>query len=140
MSQSQTPITYNNYSNYSNYTFHKHADLYHITLNISKNKIESILRHVLINFCQVNVMGYNNSEDYYWLKIKNESKIIPYIELELKLINSDENNTNIIFIAKTNNLFTKQRVIMNKIVKKFIEKFASSLHNYESNIDNDITL
>jgi hypothetical protein len=85
-------------------------------------------------------MGYNNSEDYYWLKIKNESKIIPYIELELKLINSDENNTNIIFIAKTNNLFTKQRVIMNKIVKKFIEKFASSLHNYESNIDNDITL
>jgi capsular polysaccharide biosynthesis protein len=72
-------------------------------------------------------MGYNNSEDYYWLKIKNECKIIPYIELELKLIISDENNTNIIFIAKTNNLFTKQREIMNKIVKKFIEKFASNM-------------
>ncbi len=123
------------------YILPKHADIYHLSLNISKNKIESILRNVLIKFCQVNVLGYNNSEDYYWFKINQTefgSKIIPYVEL--KLINNYDNNTNIFFIAKTDNLFTKQRAMNNKIIKKFVERFETTFNNYQPNVDIDVTL
>ena len=106
-----------------NYHFNlpKHADIYHISLDISKNNLEFILKDILINTYQIDVFGYNNTEDYYWCKIKNRFKIISYVEI--KIIYNYDNNTNIFFIAKTHNLFRHQRQIVNKIVKNFVEIF-----------------
>ncbi len=116
----------------NNFILPKHADVYHIYLNVSKSNLETIIRNLFISSSNIDVFGYNNGEDFYWCRIKNSPKLKPYIEI--KLINDYNGGTWLFFVSKTDNCFNRQRLTTNKIIKEFIDNFKQNFNKYESNV------
>ena len=55
-----------------------------LTYSLNKFELDKIMQHVLIEFCNVSVIGYNKYEDKFWCKSYTESICSLHIELAVK--------------------------------------------------------
>ena len=64
-----------------------------LTYKLSKLDFDSIIQRILIDFCNINVLGYDKGEDKYWCKKYNNSSCI--LQLEIKVISKGCDYSNI---------------------------------------------
>ncbi len=77
----------------------KHGDVHVIRTDLNIKKLEDIIRTILREFCDVNVMGFNNTENFYWCKIEEKAKCILYSEI--RLIANDADSSVVIIINES---------------------------------------
>lgn len=98
-----------------------------IELNIDKEKLNNILKKILTQFCEINVIGYKEYIDTYWCKIHKNNNTILYLELILFKIDLNKTIVNIKHIIGDIyylNLFIKN-------FKQSIEKYQTiDIYNY----------
>ncbi len=56
---------------------------------VNKREIEKIIQRILIDFCNISILGYDKNEDTYWCKKYNGSSCILYIKFRIHLISFD---------------------------------------------------
>jgi hypothetical protein len=94
---------------------------------ISKEKIYAIMNLLLVEYCCVNVYGYNKSNDKYWgKKIKNQ---ICELYFEISVKNNGENNSTISIVP---NIGTDKNI---KFIYKIIVD-AINLHEKNNLLQN----
>lgn len=102
------------YSSHNNYTIPSNSDIYLFSIFITKDKIESIIQQFLLETWKIEVIGYNNLQDFYWVKLKNK--------------------INIFFVIKTINCYIYQPSTFNKVIKDFVDIMIKKLYVQETNI------
>ncbi len=124
---SRKELPYNIYSQIP-----KHGDVHVIRTDLNIKKLEDIIRPILREFCDVNVMGFNNTENFYWCKIEEQSKCILYSEIRLIANDSD---SSVMIIINESDLHLKLRGIKKnfKITKiNFLESVKEGLYLYQN--------
>ena len=52
----------------------RHSDVNIVKTEINIRKFEDIIRNILREYCDVNVLGFNSTDNYYWCKIEINNK------------------------------------------------------------------
>ena len=117
----------NIYSNDINYILPKHADVTIIPSNLSIKRIDEILRSILVDYCQVSVIGFNNTFKYYWCKIEDNKKCILYAEIRLV---QNDNYSSLVIVIMNNNFYYKG--INKKNKQTFIDAIKEGIHLYQT--------
>lgn len=61
----------------------RHADVHVVKTDLNIRKLEDVIRTILREYCDVNVMGYNSTENFYWCKIEEKKSCLLYTEIRL---------------------------------------------------------
>jgi hypothetical protein len=110
----------------------KHGEVHVIKAELNIKKLEDIILTILRDFCDVNVMGFNNTENYYWCKIENNFKCLLYSEI--KLIANDSESSAIIITNESDYQLKLRGIKKNfKITKiNFLESLKEGLNLYQN--------
>ena len=88
---------------------------------INKTNLDNIMRKVLLNFCEVSVLGYNQFKQKYWCKICENKYCVLHAEIEILYKNSEQSEINILpLVGNKNN------------IKKFVLDIHEALYLYQS--------
>jgi hypothetical protein len=60
-----------------------------LTYELNKIEFEKIIQHILIDFCNMTVLGYDKREDKYWCKKCYKSSCLLYIKIQINVISFD---------------------------------------------------
>jgi hypothetical protein len=98
-----------------------YMELIKLNYFINKSKLENIIRNVLLNFCEVSVIGYERLTDKYWCKICENNCCILHVEIEILYKNNNTSDIHILpFVGNKTNL------------KKFIFDINEALQLYQT--------
>ncbi len=56
-----------------------------LQVNIDRYEINNIIQYVLIDLCNINVLGYDKFKDHFWCKKYDNSECILHIELNINI-------------------------------------------------------
>lgn len=110
-----------------NYILPKHADTTIIKSNLTIKKLDENLMAILVNYCKVSVLGFNNTNKYYWCKIEENKKCILYSEIRLCQNNND---SSLIIIIYNNNFNYNYDNKKNKQI--FIDAIKEGIYLYQN--------
>ncbi len=108
---------------------YKHAlknDIHIIESSLSIKKLNDVLKHILRDFCNIDIIGFNNYNNTFWSKIIKNKKCILYTEIKIVI---NENNNSLIIINHNYDYFEKIGV-RNKI--EFNYSIKEGLYLYEN--------
>ena len=110
----------------------KHGDTHIIKTKLNIGKLNDIIRPVLREFCEVNVIGFNNMENFYWCKLEQNRKCVLYSEI--RLIANDYDSSVVIIINESDYHLKLRGINQNfKITKiNFLESINEGLHLYQN--------
>lgn len=108
----------------------KHADVHVIRTEINIKKLEDIIRVILREYCDVNVLGFNNSDKFYWCKIEENKRCILYTEI--KLVTNDDGSSLIIIINESDLNLKYVGIDKKKHKKIFIDNITEGLYFYQN--------
>jgi hypothetical protein len=57
----------------------------HLNCRLSKSEFDAIIQRILIDFCNMTVLGYDNREDNYWCKKYENQRCVLYIKMHIKV-------------------------------------------------------
>lgn len=118
----QESFSTNNQNLYSHKCLeYKNTKQINIKCNLNKLIIDKIIKLILIDFCNITVMGYNTFENKYWCKKYNKNYCILY--LNLKIYDTDVNCCEIII---------EPIIYSPSEVDIFIKDFNISIHMYKT--------
>lgn len=86
---------------------------------IDKYKLEDMMKFILIDYCEVSVMGYDTLRNRYWCKIYNKKKCELHIELEIEYRNTNKSEMRIIPLLGSNKILNKFLINMNECMKLY---------------------
>jgi hypothetical protein len=90
---------------------------------INRTKLDNIMRNILLNFCEVSVIGYNNLNKNYWFKICENKYCVLHAEIEILYKNSEISELNILPLVGNINT-----------IKKFVYDINEALYLYQSSL------
>ena len=83
------------YANRGNgFTSNRHMPQYVINCDIESSKICDIMNIILVDYCKVNVCGYNKSDDEYWGKKINKN--VCELQFQISVKNLGENISTVV--------------------------------------------
>lgn len=89
---------------------------------INKYKIDYIIKHILTEFCNVSILGYETFTDKYCCKICNRSNCV-LLHIELEIIYKNDNISEILIVP----------LIGNDIkIKNFVKKLNEAMQLYNT--------
>lgn len=92
----------------------------YIFCNIEKFKLHNLMRYMLLDFCEISIVGYKSNEDIFWCKKYNKTDCKMHVEIEI--INKG--------------YFTEIKIIpifgKKVIIDDFIENFKECLNLYKN--------
>jgi hypothetical protein len=92
-----------------------------LTYSLHKSEIDKIIQHILIDLCDIDVLGYDKNDDKYWCKKYNNSACIMHLELTVLLNKYDYSDIKISTLIGENN-----------DVSSFISNFDESVQMYKT--------
>ena len=92
-----------------------------LNVKININNLIKILKNILTDFCDVNIIGYEKRTNKYWCKKYDNNNILFHIELEL--INECHNSILIKFIPITGT---------ENLIENFVLNFFESIELYKT--------
>ncbi len=109
----------------------RHADVNVLKAEINIKKLEDIIRNILREYCDVNVLGFNSTENYYWCKIEVNNKCLLYTEI--RLFSNDYDSSSIIIISESD-ITLKIKGIQNckKHKKMFVNNIKEGIYLYQN--------
>jgi hypothetical protein len=60
-----------------------------LTYKLSKLDFDAIIQRILIDFCNIKVLGYDKLEDKYWCKKYEKASCLLYIKIQIHFISQD---------------------------------------------------
>ncbi len=60
-----------------------------LNYRLDKSDLDSIIQRILIDFCNITVLGYDKHEDKYWCKKYNNLSCVLYIKIQIKFNSFD---------------------------------------------------
>ena len=109
----------------------KHADVKIIKIDLNIRKVQDIIIPVLKDSCNVNIIGFNNNENFYWCKIEKNKKCLLYTKIILGW--NDYDSTLIIIINEIES-YNKNQInpLFNVNYKKqFFDSVIGGLYLYQ---------
>lgn len=100
---------------------YRYVDVKLIKFNININKLLSIVKGILTDFCEAKVIGYNEKTNKYWCKMYDKNYCRLYIELEILKHNDDLSFVNLLPLVGSNIL-----------IEEFIINFKESIQLYKT--------
>jgi hypothetical protein len=70
---------------------------------VKKSELDKIIQHILIDFCNITVLGYDKNEDTYWCKNYDETSCILYIKIQINFNSFDSSEISILPITGDKN-------------------------------------
>ena len=92
-----------------------------LTYKIDKNVINDALQYILMNNCNVSVVGFNTNTNKYWCKIYGKSTCKLYLEIYVKGLYFDACELHITPLTGETNF-----------IKKFIEDMDKGLQLFQT--------
>ncbi len=97
------------------------VNIVNLSYCVDKFKMNDIIKSILIDFCKVSVIGYDNSKEKYWCKKFTDSTCELHLELEIYGKGFNISEIKIIpLIGNDNN------------IEKFIKTLNESIKNYQT--------
>lgn len=96
-------------------------DEINLMYKIDKTVIDDVLKHILMNNCNVSVVGYNINTDKYWCKIYKNRTCELDLEIYVKGLYFDASELNITLLTGET-----------KVIKKFIESLDKGLQLFQT--------
>lgn len=100
----------------------------YLKIQISKFELERIINQLLIDFCEMTVIGYNKNEDNYWCKKYNNNICVMFLKLLIRQLGNNYSEIIIFPIEGDINDFVFDLHIAIKLYKtsKFIKNLIQS--------------
>jgi hypothetical protein len=92
-----------------------------LTYYLSKSEFDKIIQHILIDFCNTTVLGYDKYNDKYWCKKYNKSRCT--LHLEIKVISKGYEYSDIQIMPLTGE---------DDDINLFVSDFNESVQMYKS--------
>jgi hypothetical protein len=108
------------------------GDIHIIKSSLDIGKLHEVIIVILREYCEVSVIGFNNTENFYWCKMDSNKKCVLYSEI--RLIANDVDSS-IIIIINESDFHLKLRGIMqnNKTTKtNFLTSVKEGLWLYQN--------
>lgn len=98
---------------------YRYIDIKFMAFYINFNKLTDIIKGILSDFCNANVIGYNKITNKYWCKMYEKRNCTLYLELEILKHNNELSFINIIPLIGTDIL-----------IEEFVSNFKESIQLY----------
>ena len=108
----------------------RHADVHVLKTELNIRKLEDILRTILHEYCDVNVMGYNSTEKFYWCKIEDKKKCLLYTEI--RLYSNDYESSCVIIINESDANLKFKGMNCRKRKIDFINNITEGVYLYQN--------
>ena len=108
----------------------RHADFHVVKTELNIRKLEDVIRTILREYCDVNVMGYNSTENYYWCKIEYKKSCLLYTEI--KLYANDYESSSIIIINESEANLRFKGINCKKQKANFINNITEAIYLYQN--------
>jgi hypothetical protein len=79
------------------------ANEIHLNCRLSKSEFDAIIQRLLIDFCNMTVLGYDNYEDTYWCKKYDNSQCVLYIKIQIHFNDYERSKISILPIIGNDN-------------------------------------
>jgi len=99
----------------------RYIDVKLITFYINIDKLLNIIKGILSDFCNVNVIGYNKETNKYWCKTYDNKYCVLHVELEIFQKCNSTSYVKFIPLVGTDCL-----------IKKFVSNFAEAIQLYKT--------
>jgi hypothetical protein len=99
----------------------KEANIY--KFNINENDLLKILKNILTDFCDANIIGYNKKTNKHWCKMYNNNNNNCEMYIELEIMFESSNTTMVRFITLIGS---------NSLIERFVLNFKESIELYLS--------
>ena len=67
-----------------------------LTYKLSKTDFDAIIQRILIDFCNMTVLGYDKNEDTYWCKKYDKSSCLLHIKIQIHFNSLDRSEISIL--------------------------------------------
>ncbi len=65
------------------------ANEINLTYYLNKCELDTIIQHILVDFCNISVLGYDKYEDKYWCKKYNNSSCVLHMKIQINFSSLD---------------------------------------------------
>lgn len=107
----------------------RHADFRILKIDLNIRKLEDIIRAILREYCDVSVIGFNSTQNFYWCKIEKNKKCMLYTEI--RLFSNDYDST-LVIIINDDDANLKYKGLNCALKKKFIDNLYEGFFLYQT--------
>ena len=107
----------------------RHAVFHVLKIELNIQKLENVIRTMLREHCDVSVMGFNSTENFYWCKIEQNKKCMLYTEI--KLFDNDHDSC-LVVIINDNDTNLKYKGQNSTLKNKFINNLSEGFYLYQT--------
>jgi hypothetical protein len=107
----------------------RHADLHVLKIKLNIRKIEDIIISILREYCNVNIMGFNSIQNFYWCKIEKNKKCMLYTEIRLY---ANDYDSSCIIVINDDDTNLKYKGLKTTFKKTFIDNLTEGVYLYQN--------
>ena len=107
----------------------RHAVFHVLKIELNIKKLEDIIRTMIREHCDVSVMGFNSTENFYWCKIEQNKKCMLYTEIKLF---ANDYDSSLVVIINDNDTNLKYKGQNSTIKNKFINNLSEGFYLYQT--------
>lgn len=98
---------------------YRFIDIKLMAFYINSDKLLDIIKGILCDFCNANVIGYDKRTNKYWCKMYEKKYCVLHIELEILRHNNELSFVNVVPLIGTD-----------KLIEEFVSNFKESIQLY----------